>query len=144
MSVCRRWVAKIISAVSEMQTIKISIRAWSKHEKCLGIKCFSFQFIHAQFIVEAAPHGIRCSKDIRLEIQHHLNPPFEELFDPAEEYILEVLFEAWSQMIMVDLSTFDKVINHLLYFLPGLTSWTNCIKKLTFIIPHGLIHLIFL
>ncbi len=69
-----------------------------------------FQFIHAQFIVEAAPHGIQCSKDVRLEVQHHLSPPFEELFDPAEEYILEVLFEAWSQMIMVDLSTFDKVV----------------------------------
>lgn len=38
-----------------------------------------------------------------------MNPPFEELFDEAEEYVLGVLFDAWAEMLASDLTTFDKV-----------------------------------
>ena len=59
--------------------------------------------------MESAPRSIQCSKQTQKDIHRHLVPPFEELFDAAEEYILEVLFAAWSQMIMLDLTAFDKV-----------------------------------
>ena len=42
-------------------------------------------------------------------MKSHIDPPYEDLFDEAEEYALEVLFEAWSQMMVCDISTFDKV-----------------------------------
>ena len=69
----------------------------------------SLQYIYAEFIVEGAPRSIQCAKEIRMNIYHHLVPPFEEIFDAAEEYILEVLFVAWSQMVMLDVTAFDKV-----------------------------------
>ena len=67
--------------------------------------------------MEGSPLSIHCTKETQKDIYRHLTPPFEELFDEAEEYILEVLFAAWSQMIMLDLTAFDKVsiANNILY-----------------------------
>ncbi len=70
---------------------------------------FCPQFVYAQFILEGAPHSINCPVTTQQEIFRRLSPPFEELFDSAEEYVLEVLFTAWSEMIISDLSAFGKV-----------------------------------
>ena len=59
--------------------------------------------------MESSPRSIHCTKAIKKEIYRHLIPPYEELFDSAEEYILETLFAAWTQMVMLDLAAFDKV-----------------------------------
>ena len=60
--------------------------------------------------MNGAPRSIRCTKETQKGIYLHLVPPFEELFDDAEEYTLEMLFAAWSQMVMLDLTAFDKVL----------------------------------
>ncbi len=68
-----------------------------------------FQYLHAQYIVEGAPASIGCAEDIQDTIGRKLEPPFEELFDEAEEYVLTILFDAWSQTLVADISSFDKV-----------------------------------
>ena len=81
-----------------------------KHTECFTKKyIFCCQSIFSQYIVAGAPYNLHCNLDVRTSIHDHLLPPFEDLFDPAEEFVLEMLFDAWSQMIMCDLSTFDKV-----------------------------------
>jgi hypothetical protein len=67
------------------------------------------QNLFSLFIVPGAPKSIRCCPEIQNDIGAHLDPPFEELFDEAEEYILTILFEAWSQIVSLDQNTVDKV-----------------------------------
>uniref|UniRef100_A0A4W3GWI4 RGS domain-containing protein n=1 Tax=Callorhinchus milii TaxID=7868 RepID=A0A4W3GWI4_CALMI len=67
------------------------------------------QFIYASFIIEKAASDIEVDEDIKKEIYHKLEPPFEELFDFAEEYILTLLLVPWMRMIETDLSTYSKV-----------------------------------
>ncbi|KAI8501602.1 GTPase activator [Branchiostoma belcheri] len=67
------------------------------------------QYIHSRFVVAASPEDIGCSQDIRNEVYKNIDPPFEELFDSAEEYILHVLVVPWQQMIEGDKHTYSKV-----------------------------------
>ena len=60
-------------------------------------------------MVVGAPLSIKCNYEIKEAIQKRLDPPFEDLFDPAEESVLSVLFEAWIQILSSDNITFDKV-----------------------------------
>ena len=46
---------------------------------------------------------------MRSEIYRCLDPPFEDLFDDAEEYSLSVLYVAFVQMTNVDMKTYGKV-----------------------------------
>eukprot|EP00058_Branchiostoma_floridae_P024184 XP_002609674.1 hypothetical protein BRAFLDRAFT_83678 [Branchiostoma floridae] len=68
------------------------------------------QYIHSRFVVAASPEDIGCSQDIRNEVYKNIDPPFEELFDSAEEYILHVLVVPWQQMIEGDKHTYSKVM----------------------------------
>jgi hypothetical protein len=38
-----------------------------------------------------------------------IQPPFEDLFDTAEEYILLILLEPWTKMVKSDQITYRKV-----------------------------------
>ena len=60
-------------------------------------------------MVDSAPASILCKPYIQEYVYDHLDPPFEELFDGVEEYALEVLYEAWSEMLMSDMTVFNKV-----------------------------------
>lgn len=42
-------------------------------------------------------------------IYQKIDPAFEDLFDPAEEYILTVLLEPWMKMVEADKYTYGKV-----------------------------------
>lgn len=42
-------------------------------------------------------------------IYQKIDPAFEDLFDPAEEYILTVLLEPWMKMVEADKHTYGKV-----------------------------------
>ena len=64
----------------------------------------------SKYIVVGAPFSIQCNNDIKDYIYSHINPPFEELFDLAEEHILSVLFDAWSTLLSKDIVTFEKVL----------------------------------
>ena len=68
-----------------------------------------FQHLYATYIAQGAPRTISCSSSIQNDIHYRLDPPYEELFDLAEEYVLTVLFDAWTQTLSIDLTTFDKV-----------------------------------
>ncbi|CAH1803041.1 unnamed protein product, partial [Owenia fusiformis] len=67
------------------------------------------QHIHAQYIVRPSPYNIGCGKEISDATTAQLDPPYEELFDLAEEYCFNTLFEAWSQMLTCDLTTYEKI-----------------------------------
>uniref|UniRef100_A0ACB8FEQ2 Uncharacterized protein n=1 Tax=Sphaerodactylus townsendi TaxID=933632 RepID=A0ACB8FEQ2_9SAUR len=43
------------------------------------------------------------------EIYRKIEPPFEDLFDPAEEYILSLLLVPWMKMLEQDRATYEKV-----------------------------------
>ncbi|XP_078317128.1 regulator of G-protein signaling 22-like isoform X5 [Crassostrea virginica] len=65
--------------------------------------------IYSRYIVVGGDRNIGCSHEVRCQIYRALQPPFEDLFDEAEEYSLSVLFVAWTQMINVDMKTYGKV-----------------------------------
>lgn len=65
--------------------------------------------IYSKYIVIGGLCNIGCSYNIRREIARCLQPPFEELFDTAEEYSIKELYVAWTQMITVDMKTYGKV-----------------------------------
>ncbi|XP_062622308.1 regulator of G-protein signaling 22-like isoform X4 [Saccostrea cucullata] len=65
--------------------------------------------IYSRYIVVGGDRNIGCSHEIRSRVYRTLQPPFEDLFDEAEEYSLSVLYVAWSQMINVDMKTYGKV-----------------------------------
>ena len=59
--------------------------------------------------MEGAPRCIGCTGTIRRDVESRLAPPFEDLFDQAEEHVLEVLYDAWTHMLTQDVTAFDKV-----------------------------------
>jgi hypothetical protein len=61
-------------------------------------------------VVIGAPCSIQCKPHVQNQVHNKINPPFEELFDPVEEYALTVLFDAWSHSLCEDITTFDKAI----------------------------------
>lgn len=65
--------------------------------------------IYSRYIVVGGDRNIGCSHEVRCRIYRALQPPFEDLFDEAEEYSLTVLYVAWTQMINVDMKTYGKV-----------------------------------
>lgn len=46
---------------------------------------------------------------VATEIRAHLEPPFEEVFDEAEEHAIIALHEAWTHMWDQDQRTYSKV-----------------------------------
>jgi len=53
--------------------------------------------------------SILCSKCDADDIHRKLDPPFEELFDKVEEYVLGVLYNAWESAMEADLLAYNKV-----------------------------------
>lgn len=52
---------------------------------------------------------IGLQQDKKNEIYQKTEPPYEDLFDPAEEYILTLLLVPWMKMVEVDKSIYGKV-----------------------------------
>ncbi|KAL4236453.1 GTPase activator [Mactra antiquata] len=65
--------------------------------------------IFSKYIVVRAPCHIGVGDELACEIRSHINPPFEELFDDAEEHAITVVYEAWQEMWEVDQKTYNKV-----------------------------------
>ncbi|BFY99466.1 hypothetical protein BsWGS_02506 [Bradybaena similaris] len=65
--------------------------------------------IFAQCIVEGAPQSINVSEHMKLFILDHLNPPYEDLFDRAEEKALAMLFEAYVLYMQQDAMSYCEV-----------------------------------
>ncbi|CAG5132718.1 unnamed protein product, partial [Candidula unifasciata] len=65
--------------------------------------------IFAQCIVEGAPQSINVSEQVKLFILDNLNPPYEDLFDRAEEEALIMLFEAFKLYMEEDVMSYCEV-----------------------------------
>lgn len=59
--------------------------------------------------MEGALMSIQVTPSIQEEIASRLDPPYEDLFDSAEEYILDVLFNVWKEMTSAEQQTFEIV-----------------------------------
>ncbi|KAJ8353845.1 hypothetical protein SKAU_G00214120 [Synaphobranchus kaupii] len=67
------------------------------------------QLLYSMHLSPGARMTIGVDEEIRRQVLACLTPPFEELFDPAEEHALTVLFEAWTLMTARDRVTYEKV-----------------------------------
>ncbi|XP_060679974.1 regulator of G-protein signaling 22-like [Hemiscyllium ocellatum] len=67
------------------------------------------QFIFAKYIVDKSPEDVEIGVENKKIIYQELEPPFEELFDDVELYVLILLLVPWMHMIEMDMSKFRKV-----------------------------------
>ncbi|NWU08816.1 RGS22 protein, partial [Cephalopterus ornatus] len=71
--------------------------------------CKQAQFLYATYIAPSASMDIGLHQNERNIIYQKMDPAFEDLFDPAEEYILTILLEPWMKMVEADKYTYGKV-----------------------------------
>ncbi|XP_025021924.1 regulator of G-protein signaling 22 [Python bivittatus] len=71
--------------------------------------CKQAQFLYANYIAPSAAMDIGIQQATKHEIYKRIDPPFEDLFDPAEEYILTLLLVPWMKMVEEDRETYGKV-----------------------------------
>ncbi|NXQ96088.1 RGS22 protein, partial [Sagittarius serpentarius] len=71
--------------------------------------CKQAQFLYATYIAPSASMDIGLRQSKKNMIYQKIDPAFEDLFDPAEEYILTVLLEPWMKMVEADKNTYGKV-----------------------------------
>lgn len=67
------------------------------------------QFLYATYIAPSASMDIGLHQGKKNMIYQKIDPAFEDLFDPAEEYILTVLLEPWMKMMEADRYTYGEV-----------------------------------
>ncbi|NXQ79260.1 RGS22 protein, partial [Nyctibius grandis] len=67
------------------------------------------QFLYATYIAPSASMDIGLHQSKKNMIYQKIDPAFEDLFDPAEEYILSVLLEPWMKMVEADKYAYGKV-----------------------------------
>uniref|UniRef100_G1L0T6 Regulator of G protein signaling 22 n=1 Tax=Ailuropoda melanoleuca TaxID=9646 RepID=G1L0T6_AILME len=71
--------------------------------------CKQAQYLFATYIAPSATLDIGLQQEKKREIYMKIQPPFEDLFDTAEEYILLLLLEPWTKMVKLDQVAFGKV-----------------------------------
>ncbi|XP_012781065.2 regulator of G-protein signaling 22 [Ochotona princeps] len=71
--------------------------------------CKQAQYLFATYIAPSATHDIGLQQENKNEIYMKIQPPFEDLFDTAEEYILLRLLEPWTKMVKSDQLAYGKV-----------------------------------
>uniref|UniRef100_A0A670KAU7 Regulator of G protein signaling 22 n=1 Tax=Podarcis muralis TaxID=64176 RepID=A0A670KAU7_PODMU len=67
------------------------------------------QFLYANYIAPSASMDIGLQQITKNEIYQKIEPPFEDLFDSAEEYILILLLDPWMKMVEQDRKTYGQV-----------------------------------
>ncbi|MBZ3891211.1 Regulator of G-protein signaling 22 [Sciurus carolinensis] len=71
--------------------------------------CKQAQYLFATYIAPSATLDIGLQQEKKREIYMKIQPPFEDLFDTAEEYILLLLLEPWTKMMRSDQATYREV-----------------------------------
>lgn len=66
-------------------------------------------FLYAKYVVYGASMDTGVDQTTRNKIYRNLDPPFEDLFDPAEDYVLTLLLVPWVQMSASETATYKKV-----------------------------------
>ncbi|KAJ8288377.1 hypothetical protein COCON_G00010360 [Conger conger] len=67
------------------------------------------QLLYSVYLSPGARMTVGVDEESRREVQACLTPPFEELFDLAEEHVLTLLFDPWTMMTARDRATYEKV-----------------------------------
>ncbi|XP_071807529.1 regulator of G-protein signaling 22-like isoform X2 [Asterias amurensis] len=67
------------------------------------------QAINSKYIVQCCFYDIECPSEVRAQVYREVSPPFEELFDGAEEHILQMLLKPWSEMKCSDTVLYNKI-----------------------------------
>ncbi|XP_012498982.1 PREDICTED: regulator of G-protein signaling 22 [Propithecus coquereli] len=70
--------------------------------------CKQAQYLFATYIAPSATLDIGLQQEKKKEIYLNIHPPFEDLFDTAEEYILLLLLEPWTKMVKSDQVAYRK------------------------------------
>ena len=65
--------------------------------------------IYSTYVVVGSTDDIGLTHGIRKQIRSVMNPPFDELFDIAEEYVLKMLIVPWNRMMGVDKESYSRV-----------------------------------
>ncbi|XP_013368280.1 PREDICTED: regulator of G-protein signaling 22 [Chinchilla lanigera] len=71
--------------------------------------CKQAQYLFATYVAPSATFDVGLQQEKKKEIYMKIYPPFEDLFDTAEEYILLLLLEPWMKMVKSDQVTYRKV-----------------------------------
>ncbi|XP_023555724.1 regulator of G-protein signaling 22 isoform X1 [Octodon degus] len=71
--------------------------------------CKQAQYLFATYVAPSATLDIGLQQEKKKEIYMKIHPPFEDLFDTAEEYILLILLQPWMKMVKSDQVTYRKV-----------------------------------
>ncbi|XP_024905934.1 regulator of G-protein signaling 22 [Pteropus alecto] len=71
--------------------------------------CKQAQYLFATYVAPSATLDIGLQQEKKKEIYMKIQPPFEDLFDTAEEYILLLLLEPWTKMVKSDQVTYRQV-----------------------------------
>ncbi|PNJ43947.1 RGS22 isoform 7, partial [Pongo abelii] len=69
----------------------------------------SLPYLFATYVAPSATLDIGLQQEKKKEIYMKIQPPFEDLFDTAEEYILLLLLEPWTKMVKSDKIAYKKV-----------------------------------
>ncbi|XP_054446113.1 regulator of G-protein signaling 22 [Pteronotus mesoamericanus] len=71
--------------------------------------CKQAQYLFATYVAPSATLDIGLQQEKKREIYMKIQPPFEDLFDTAEEYILLLLLEPWTMMVKSDQVAYRQV-----------------------------------
>jgi len=71
--------------------------------------------IFSSYVVGGSSQDIGLSVGIRKQIRSVMTPPFDELFDAAEEHVLKLLIVPWNKMLGMDKESYKRVNFLLLY-----------------------------
>ncbi|XP_054564593.1 regulator of G-protein signaling 22 isoform X2 [Eptesicus fuscus] len=71
--------------------------------------CKQAQLLFATYVAPSATLDIGLQQQKKREIYMKIQPPFEDLFDTAEEYILLLLLEPWTKMVQLDQLAYRQV-----------------------------------
>ena len=74
---------------------------------------FFKQAIYSKYIVSGSTKDLLLKPEVIKKIKEKLNPPYEDLFDTAEEIILPNLLLPWKKMLEEDQKEIDKVFKTL-------------------------------
>ncbi|XP_074056707.1 regulator of G-protein signaling 22 isoform X2 [Macrotis lagotis] len=67
------------------------------------------QYLYAMYVAPSATLDIGLERKKKKDIYMKIDPPFEDLFDAAEEYILLLLLEPWIKMVKSDQNNYEQV-----------------------------------
>ncbi|XP_058503200.1 regulator of G-protein signaling 22 [Solea solea] len=70
------------------------------------------QLLYSTYLSTSAKRSVGVDEEIRKEVYERLIPAYEELFDKAEEHILDILLQPWMLLVSRDKESFQQVRMH--------------------------------